>query len=275
MTLLQDAIRKWRSLHPAKAPRVLIVGAGNCNDLSLPDICSLVSALHLVDLDEHAVHEGVQRQQPDSGTAEDAAPHRKVHVHAPIDFAFPLVAMLNGWAPALADTTNPASQSNLSGLQSALQTTIPIALPQVDIAVSLCVISQIIDGLADAIGRQPTELQDTINTLVIAHLERLLAQITPGGRCLLITDFLSSDAEPRLLRVPEDQLTDLIRDCLQAGNFFCGLNPGRLVQTINQLPAVALIANGNRDLTVHRPWRWQIGDRQFAVFCVEFRRAND
>src|SRR5687768_13376737 len=43
-------------------PTLCLLGAGNCNDLELPQLLKIYSEIHLVDADDHALAAGIERQ---------------------------------------------------------------------------------------------------------------------------------------------------------------------------------------------------------------------
>ncbi|MEU2718825.1 hypothetical protein [Streptomyces sp. NPDC007205] len=55
------------------AGRLVVLGAGNCNDLDLAEVASVFREVHLVDIDSDAVQRGVERQRMGS------APVLRVH----------------------------------------------------------------------------------------------------------------------------------------------------------------------------------------------------
>jgi len=59
------------------APRLLLLGAGNCNDVDLPQLAGQYAQIHLVDWDAAALERGVAEQQ--------LTGNPRIFLHAPVD----------------------------------------------------------------------------------------------------------------------------------------------------------------------------------------------
>jgi hypothetical protein len=80
---------------------------------------------------------------------------------------------------------------------------------------------------------------------------------------------VSSDTAPELTTLAADQLAALATSCIEHGNFFTGTNPMAIHAALTSNPALApLIAL----ITLHGPWRWNIGRRSFLVYALSIRR---
>jgi hypothetical protein len=100
---------------------------------------------------------------------------------------------------------------------------------QFDTTASLCVLSQLLDGVADAVGTSHAQFVEAIQAIRLGHL-RLLARLTaPGGRGLLVTDLVSSETCPDLGSTSEADLPDKLVKLIAGRNFFTGLNPAVLL----------------------------------------------
>jgi hypothetical protein len=99
----------------------------------------------------------------------------------------------------------------------------------------------------------------------------MLKLLKPGGRALLVSDIVSSDTEPRLLRAAGHELPMLLKQCLTQGNFFAGLHPGVMLRDLTSHPALASACSTP---VMHPPWIWTMGPRAYAVYAISFI-AND
>ncbi|MCA9063867.1 MAG: hypothetical protein KDA96_12435 [Planctomycetaceae bacterium] len=259
---IQRAIATWRGQgreQDQRRPAAMVIGAGNCNDLDLPAMVPLVSTLHLVDLDAQAVNNAVQRDAERLG-ADGAS---RIRIAAPLDFAAPLFQ-------AAGELAEKSVQEIMEMIRSNPNAT---TLPKVDVVVSLCVLSQMTDTLASGL-RLSKEGEDSIHAreqfpafhaLVAEHLLRLQQLKTPNGISLLVTDIVSSDTEPRLLNCTDSDLPRLLQQCLQRGNFFLGLHPGRLAQSTT---AAAAACGRSEHISVSPPWIWKMQNRRYAVCAI-------
>ena len=224
MRLLVDAASQLGHLFTA-TPRLLVIGAGNCNDLELKICLNHFSEVHLVDIDNVAVGTGVDRQfrKPDS----------RIRIHGEVD----------------------------------LLKTHQLPCPAAQTVLSACVLSQLIDTVAqhDSTASQAEALAVQIQRLRQNHLQLLTRHCEPNGRIILITDFVSSDTVPELGQRTDEQLASLAVSWLQEGNFFTGLNPFAIKQAWQDDTTLSPLLAGIR---IEKPWKWQIGDRYFAVTAI-------
>jgi hypothetical protein len=102
------------------------------------------------------------------------------------------------------------------------------------------------------------------------HLRLMNRLAAPGGRLLLITDFVSTDSAPELAAAAEADLPALARRLIESGNFFHGLNPAVLATVWrNDQDLSSQTAN----LQVTLPWRWNFGVRQYLVTAFQAEKA--
>ncbi len=234
--------------------RICLLGAGNCNDIDLPQLIHHFAEVHLVDLDRDALIAGTRTQ----GVAES----EQIKLHVGMDLSG-IVEQLGQW-----HTTPPRPGDYPAVVANARSATIPIAGP-FDVVASLCTISQLIDAVLIASG-QPT--QESI-TLALAvrdrHLE-LMEQLTqPGGHLVLITDVTSSATVPDLNVIPVEQLPVKLIEMINTRNFFTGLNPFALLARYRQDPEWESRAESAE---LSAPWIWNLGPRQYIVCALTVRK---
>lgn len=237
--VMQLLCKEAVSATPSKI-RLMVLGAGNCNDLDLAQLLRHYREVHLVDLDRDALESAVSRQK--------VAGDPNLYLHAPVDL--------------LPDT-----------MEAALA-----ALPQVEVVATICLISQLLEVFIAKQSRNltdPRQLSEAADKLVNQHLQRLGSLALPGGAVWLITDIVSSQTLPELASVSEEALPGLLGQALQQGNFFLGLHPGRLQQGMAALqstqtmdPSERRVISGPSAVHVAGPWKWTMGPKVFAVVAV-------
>lgn len=220
--------------------RIMVLGAGNCNDLDLAQLLRHYREVHLVDLDRDALESAVSRQK--------VAGDLNLHLHAPVDL--------------LPDA-----------MEAALN-----ALPQVEVVASICLISQLLEVFIAKQSKNltdPRQLSEAADKLVAQHLQQLRSLALPGGAVWLITDIVSSQTLPELASASEEALPGLLGQALQRGNFFLGLHPGRLQQGMAALqspqimdPSEIRMFAGPSAVHVAGPWKWTMGPKVFAAVAV-------
>lgn len=223
--------------------RLMVLGAGNCNDLDLVQLLQVYREVHLVDLDREALESAVSRQQ--------VTAHPHLHLHAPVNL--------------LPDAGDPAAA----------------ALPKVEVVASICLISQLLEVSIAKQSKtltDPRQLSETADQLVAQHLRGLGSLALAGGAVWLITDIVSSQTLPELAETSEAGLPGLLRQALQRGNFFLGLHPGRLQQGLAALRSALAIdssegggGDGFSEVAVVGPWKWIMGPKAFAVVAMGIR----
>lgn len=227
----------------ASKKRLMVLGAGNCNDLDLVQLLQVYREVHLVDLDRESLESAVSRQLVPG--------HPHLYLHAPVNL--------------LPDAMDPAAA----------------ALPQVEVVASICLISQLLEVSIAKQSKtltDPRQLSETAELLVAQHLRQLGRLALPGGAVWLITDIVSSQTLPELAETPEGALPGLLQQALQRGNFFLGLHPGRLQQGMAALrlartkePSEGGGCSGLSEVAVAGPWKWTMGPKVFAVVAMGIR----
>jgi len=239
------------------APHLAVLGAGNCNDLELADLQQRFATIDLVDGDCRSVLQGIERQ--------GLASNPSVRTVGPIDLSG-IAQATTGWMP------NPPVSN--AAIEVAIAATIDLyALPvqQVDVIASVCLLSQILDRLAVAIGQEHPRYLDLVQHVRHRHIRLLIEHLRPGGTGLFITDVVSSDTAPQIVAAKDLAIPNLLRECLDQGNFFTGLNPAVINSLLTNDP---LIGPQIAEVRMIPPWRWDLGPRVYAVYAARFRRCS-
>jgi hypothetical protein len=162
--------------------RCALLGAGNCNDVDLEALTARYREVQLVDLDHEAVA-GARARQP-------AAVAARVSLISPVDLCGVLHRL-----PAIGKRT--LAPPELGALPGAGAEAVLTALPQrFDVAVSTCVLSQVVHTCERALGRAHAQLEAVACALVVAHVRALAQLVRPGGTGILVTDMVSSETYP-------------------------------------------------------------------------------
>lgn len=229
--------------------RLVLLGAGTCNDIDLARLQSLFSEITLADFDAEAVTTGLAQQ----GLSASGA-LRPVIVD---------VTGCSGEVDQLSpDSTSTAIEEVAGQLGSRV---LPVA-SQIgtgcDIAASLCLLSQLIQQFVEHPGEQHPGFLLLIQAVRQAHLRLLLELVRPGGKVVLITDVVSSDTVPQLPRLSRDELLPLLAALIPSRNFFSGLNPFILHQLWSGDPTLQPLVQSVEPLA---PWTWLLGQRTYLV----------
>jgi hypothetical protein len=226
----------------APGSALCVLGAGNCNDLDLPKLSAMFANVHLVDIDGEAMRTGVLRQ----GVAPD-----RFRLHGDVD--------LSGYLDLLNETpavdTWRAAIGNLS---------LPELAGRFDVAASVCLLSQMGLTLAPFFPRDEAaglQLKDTLHRRHVSLLGELLK---PGGRAVLITDFMGSGGFAKLSLCDDADFAEVVEEGLSLKRFYKRTAPEMLHQSIAQEPGVG-------DIQAQGPWRWVMWPTHFAVCGFSWR----
>lgn len=245
-----------RIVAAARSPnhQLCVLGAGNGDDLDLPAIAGAFSQAHLVDIDADALARGLDRLP--------ASQRQNVRLHGGIDLTGCWQYL--GHRPRGDAPTDAEIDQILERCAAGQRMELPGPF---DVVASTCVISQVIDGAVMALGPTHPRLLEVVLTLRSNHLKRMARLLSPGGRAVLVTDFVSSDTLPALRAEHEPDWPALLAEITARGNFFHGLNPRHLLAA---LASDSELAAAVSDLRITGLWRWNQAKRVYAVAAIEF-----
>ncbi|MFT5327701.1 MAG: hypothetical protein ACI8P0_005593 [Planctomycetaceae bacterium] len=235
--------------------RLCLLGAGNCNDVDLKRLAETFDEIHLVDLDEDALADGVRRARLENAQG-------TIHLHAGLD----LCGVFSGLAN-IDPTDEAATQGDIAALaEAAMEFSTPAGLGRsitagFDTVASVGLLSQLIEGILSRIPNPETALP-LITAVRTRHLRLLLQLARPGGYGVLVTEIVSSDSASEIASTSEEALPVLLRNVLQQENFFTGLNPAALLTTFHNDPELSQIV---ARVQTHAPWKWDFLYRTYAV----------
>jgi hypothetical protein len=246
-----------RDAKPGRS-RLCILGAGNSNDLDLTALLAAHREVHLVDIDSEALSHGVERQ--------GVAKHPRLRLHGGLDTTA-MLGLMSDWTP-----TSELRIADFDAMASWPTSRTALVLPGgFDRVASTCVMSQILETAAHALGRDHRQLDDAQAALTAGQL-RLMTRLTaPGGEVLVVTDVARSEMIPELADLPARDLAGLLTDLGRKGNHFRRVHPRQLMAVVRADPCIGpLVAAAG----LHRPWRWRLHDQTYLVAAISFRLAQ-
>lgn len=247
-SLLVDAAETGRE-------RLCVLGAGNANDLDLPALLFVYREVHLVDLDRKSLALGAARQE--------VAEHPALRLEGGVDLTG-MIDAFAGWTPRTAlgprdlEAVAEWPASRVAGTLGG----------PFDVVASTCLLSPLIGNAFQSVGAAHPRFDALVRAIRTGHLRLLGRLARPGGRVVLITDVVSTDALPELANVPEMELGRLPPRLAREGRHFFGLNPVELETVSRNAPGPGLRVAGFEAL---EPWRWSLHDRLYLVLAFRYR----
>jgi len=231
-------------------PRLAVMGAGNANDLDLGLLATSFDEIHLCDLDAAALARAARRQPP--------ATRRRLALHPQRDLSG-LLDRLPGWRASA-----PDAEALARAAPAAAARVVAVLPGPFDVVVSDCMLSQIAWTCFCAFGDTPL-LMGIVAVAMAAHLRALVALTRPGGRCLLVTDVISSDTLPLERMFPHLDGGALLRRLDQQDRLFSGTSPALARAMLEDDPD---LAREVEDVSVVAPWLWRVAPRRTLLVCA-------
>jgi len=242
----------------APAGKMLVLGAGNANDLDLSVLARGFEEVHLADLDGAALRRAVRRQ--------DATTRARLVVHPGRELSG-LLEHLPSWRTEPPGVETLARLAPLAGARVAAQLRGPF-----DVVVSDCFLSQVAWTCFRALGDGPL-LMDVLDVVLAAHLRALVALTRPGGRCVLATDVVSSESQPLERLLATHDAESLLARLESRRELFSGTSPALARLMLTHDPA---LARNVGDVRLAAPWLWRVSrSRTVLVYGLEFRRRAE
>lgn len=238
-------------------PTLAVLGAGNGNDLDLPMIAKSFSKIHLFDFDPVAL-EHLRSQQLSNPFVANS-----VIIEPPVD--------LSGIFTDLDDLPEAMSEPDVLKLGDKARA-VEHVLPgqQFDVVASTSLTTQLLGSVVDAFGDGSPFKNFMMLAIRDGHLKLMEKMIRPGGRGVLVCDFVSSDTLPELVGADtEETVLALARKAIDERNFFTGTNPWFMKEALGKL----ITEDPNQPVSIAPPWRWRMGESRFyAVTSVGFSK---
>lgn len=235
---------------------IALMGAGNGMDVEMDSIAQLFREIHLIDVDDAALQRAVQHS-----SAQD-----RIHLHAPVDVASPLLSLTSRDF----QVSDGDLKQNAKILQLLAEPNMDCPVAQCDVVVSLCMLTQIIETLAQIIPETHASFEFAVKALRMGHLRRMQKLLRQGGVGVIVTDIVSSDSAPELRSTTLKDLPGLLKSLVENRNFFTGANPSAVLTDLNILSRLPGGANLSQAFD---PWLWSPGERVFAVYAIRFQAA--
>lgn len=256
MQLIASTAADLRDGEDQKCSSIVLLGAGNCLDVDLAGLAELFQAIHLVDLDETAVKSVISAHPRQAD---------QFQVHAPADIAEPLLSLTSRDFRPEDDNREHCIQvlqalSSENGLSD---------VPEADVVVSLCVLSQMVGSLSGLIDADHPTFTNALKALRIGHLRRMLSLLRPGGVGVFVSDIVSSDTAEQLKTATAEQMPEIVRTLVAEKNFFSGMNPSVVLSELNVL---SRLATGPDTVHTIDPWTWDMGVRTYAVYAFRIQK---
>jgi hypothetical protein len=232
-----------------------VLGAGNANDIDLAALARDFERIALVDLDAQAVTRAVERM-PEADLP-------RIQLHGGLDLTG-ILATLESWR-----TGHVPADAEMSAAINSAGSPRPPAVEPFDVVVSTCLLTQLIDSIYLCLGASHHRREELVLAVRNGHLELMVDLLKPGGRGVLVTDFVSSETAPELATIDDEQVPRAAVRWINAGNFFTGANPYAIRDYFLKLRYAGRVIE---DVQVCPAWRWDIGAKQLAVAAVTFRR---
>jgi hypothetical protein len=138
-----------------------------------------------------------------------------------------------------------------------------------DVVVSDCLLSQIAWTFFRALG-DGALLMDVLDVAMAAHLRALVALARPGGRCLLVTDVVSSETVPVARLAAEHDGEALLARLDGRREMFSGTSPALARVMLRHDPELAPQVS---DVSLEAPWLWRVSQqRTVLVYALGFTR---
>lgn len=240
----------------ASARSILVLGAGNGNDLDLGGLLRAVDTIHLVDLDADALAHARERVGPSE--------RGRVVCHGGLDVTGAL-ALLGQYA------TKRLSLADFVALATICLEEPLTRLPRADVVVSPCLLSPIMASARMQLGPEHPDLEAVARALLLGHLRLLVRLLRAGGAGVLASDVADSDA------VPLDDLLgtfgplETLRTIVDIGRAYTGTDPSTAADILTRDEDVAPLLN---DVRLEQPWRWQLSPtRSYLVYGLRFSRT--
>jgi hypothetical protein len=242
----------------AGGERLLVLGAGNCNDLDLPALVQKYREIHLADVDREALDKAFTRQPP--------GVQKALVLHAPVDLSGSLELL----AEFRRERPTPAQIAAIPGKAA---DNVKLALRGTfDTVMSTCLLSQIMHGARLALGDHP-DLELIATGLALGHLRSMVRLLRPGGTGIFASDTCSSEMYPALVeRVKQFSPLAVLGRLEETNNILSGTRPSMVFEA---LTGDAEIGPALEPPQLVEPWLWQMGKLSLLVYGIIFRKHEN
>jgi hypothetical protein len=245
------------------AGALVLLGAGNCNDVDVEALAARFSSIHLVDIDGGALDRGRGRLSPQV--------RGKTVAHGGIDLTG-LLAAIDGGGQALQGAA--LEQAMGRGVQQILA---GLPVGQAGVVVSCCLLSQLGWSLEQAAGGDEEYGMQLRTAALTVHLRTLAALARPAGPgrapgiALVAADIVSSDLYPLDELPANTDLRALAAELIGRQEIvYASANPVLLARLVRRDPALKSVWDG---VAIGLPWLWSGQfDKTYLVYPQVLRR---
>ncbi len=226
-------------------PSLCVLGAGNCNDLDLPELTKHYTHITLVDLDEQAVEKARRRH---AKRVRD-----RITCCAPVDITN-LLEALPRW-----NRLEITPEELMAQPLEATRSVVAQVGQDFDRVLSACVLTQLQLTVLRQLGADHRLFQVVTRTVHLGHLRILHALTRPGGRALLATELVSNETAPLAALDGAKDLLPALQEYAQGGNVIGVAHPDRLLAIAKDDP---ILSREARVLAPHAAWLWHQGPKR-------------
>ncbi|MGB9804417.1 hypothetical protein [Desulfofundulus sp.] len=246
--------------------KILIIGAGNCNDVDLTTLCEHFEQVHLLDIDEDALRHGLRQL--------GSTPPNNVFLHIE-----DVTQILPAYQEMIEKPYSSTIRRTMERLSSLSFPSLPYLKESFNIVVSQCLLSQLVHPAVELWRKElnPSTnklLKNFVHALSASHLKEMASYLSKGNIGIVITDVVSSDDVGHPISEPQSILEQCYFD--QQSDFHgSNLLGTNLVAVYNDFrKELSKIIR----LEVHKPtlapsWKWIFSEaREYIVQAFVFQR---
>jgi len=247
--------RVLRNLAGSRLGELGVIGAGNCNDFDLSELCKVFKRIELIDVDAEALQFAIQNQSVEESS---------IVLQSGVDVTG-VGERLSKWRP-----DKPASRQEVAACIEATSNLPPDFQGKYDITASVGVLSQLIDCVIRTLGDRHESFLSLLTAIRTQHLRFLLEATKPGGTVFLGADVVSSLTCPQIQNADRSDFPKILTAALAERNFFTGMNPFVLYHVLTEDTQLSVLS---RTVVVGNPWLWDQGARSYLIVPFIITRA--
>lgn len=239
----------------AAAPRLCVLGAGNCNDIDLKLLAGAFAEIHLVDIDQAALEGAVRRQGTD-----------RAHLHGGVDLTG-IADVFPQW-----EKRPPTAAEVEAAARRAKESVLPDVGGPFDVVLSPCLLSQLVGYASDVLGRSHPRRRELLVALRTRHLRTIVDLIASGGTGVIVCDVASSTGHPQLRGARREKLPEILDQLTYTDRGFDGISPVAMRTALQSDPLIAPLLRPVQQIA---PWLWHLGPkRTFLIYALRLRRRS-
>ena len=239
--------------HLSLSRDIVILGAGNSNDIDLPLLLGSCASVELVDLDSEALEAGVHEW--------GCRRHPALTLRGDVD-------VTGGLEDSHAPGRHPLSAAALTRTFSQ---EVVLDLDQRDVVLSTGLLSQVLLTALELVDEGDPDVGSLIHALISGHISSVVRLVRPGGWGIITIELVSSETLREIASPIRSQLNlqSLASRAIFARNHFRGLDPQSVLDCVRSLTAISGRLEAMRLI---EPWLWQMTPtRSYLVYALEFR----